>query len=162
MSKEKELGTELHIRAAGINDAEAVARCLESAFAPYREQYSPDGFADTVLSPAGVRERLLRMSLLIAMVSGQTAGTIGYSLNGSEGHLRGMAVLPEFQGKGVAEALLHAAEAELKRQGCRLVTLDTTLPLQRAIRFYEKQGYRPTERIGDFFGMPLFEFAKHL
>jgi len=42
------------------------------------------------------------------------------------------------------------------------VTLDTTRPLERAIRFYERCGYRATGVVRDFFGMPLFEYAKDL
>jgi len=40
------------------------------------------------------------------------------------------------------------------------ITLDTTEPLNRAIRFYEKNGYRPTGKIGRFYGMPLLEYSK--
>ena len=32
----------------------------------------------------------------------------------------------------------------------------------RAIRFYERHGYRPTGRVSDFFGMELIEYAKEL
>jgi ribosomal protein S18 acetylase RimI-like enzyme len=42
------------------------------------------------------------------------------------------------------------------------VTLDTTRPLQRAIRFYERHGYRQTGRVSDFYGMELIEYAKEL
>ena len=37
----------------------------------------------------------------------------------------------------------------------------TTLTVD-AIRFYEKQGYRRTGAIEDFYGMPLHEFVKEL
>lgn len=80
----------------------------------------------------------------------------------TEGHLRGMAVLPEWQGGGVAEALLRAAEAELVSRNCACITLDTTEPLQRATRFYEKHGYRRSGRVSDFFGMRLHEYVKYL
>ena len=94
---------------------------------------------------------------------GSICGTIGCNLAGDgEGHLRGMAVLPEQQGKGLAEALLERAESQLLECGCARVTLDTTAPLERAIRFYEKHGYRATGRVTDFFGMPLYEYAKNL
>ena len=73
-----------------------------------------------------------------------------------------MAVRPECQGSNAARLLLAAAESELKARGCRRVTLDTTLPLQRATHFYEKSGYRRTGTTTDFFGMPLFEYAKLL
>jgi ribosomal protein S18 acetylase RimI-like enzyme len=73
-----------------------------------------------------------------------------------------MAVLPHFQGSGVARRLLEAAEAELRKRACTRVTLDTTGPLQRAAHFYEKCGYQSTGRVSDFFGMPLCEYAKSL
>lgn len=73
-----------------------------------------------------------------------------------------MAVLPEWQGTAVASALLAAAEAELRNAGCKYVTLDTTMPLQRAIRFYERHGFAASGRVADFFGMELFEYTKQL
>ena len=65
-------------------------------------------------------------------------------------------------GVGVAAQLLAAAESELRSRNCRRITLDTTAPLERAIRFYEKHGYRRSGKVGDFFGMPLYEFVKNL
>jgi ribosomal protein S18 acetylase RimI-like enzyme len=56
--------------------------------------------------------------------------------------------------------LLQHAEAEHCRQKCTHITLDTTPPLERAMRFYEKFGYRRSGRTTDFFGMPLFEYYK--
>ena len=104
------------------------------------------------------------MSIFVAVDSaGAICGTIGCSLAAEgEGHLRGMAVLPEQQGKGLAEALLERAESHLLDCGCSRVTLDTTAPLERAIRFYQRHGYHPTGRITEFFGMPLYEYAKAL
>jgi len=34
--------------------------------------------------------------------------------------------------------------------------------LERAMRFYEKHGYRRSSKVSDFFGMPLFEYVKTL
>lgn len=42
------------------------------------------------------------------------------------------------------------------------LTLDTTRPLERAIAFYERRGYRPTGIVGDFYGMELIEYEKML
>jgi ribosomal protein S18 acetylase RimI-like enzyme len=53
-----------------------------------------------------------------------------------------MAVDPSSQGAGLAGLLLDAAEQHFRSRGCSRVTLDTTAPLTRAIRFYERQGYR--------------------
>lgn len=102
------------------------------------------------------------MYLFLAVAEGQLVGTIGCQANGEEGHLRGMTVLPEWQGTGIAASLLEAAETELRGAGCKFVTLDTTKPLQRAIRFYQRHGFVSSGRVSDFFGMELFEYTKVL
>jgi putative acetyltransferase len=73
-----------------------------------------------------------------------------------------MAVLPAWQGRGVADQLLAAVEEELRARGCTRITLDTTDPLRRAVRFYERHGFRPSGKVGDYFGMPLHEHVKRL
>jgi len=101
------------------------------------------------------------MRLFVAVSEGgEIVGTIGGNAHEGEGHIRGMAVLPGWQGTGAAHALLQMIESDLRAQNCTRITLDTTQPLQRAIRFYEKQGYKATGAVSDFFGMPLFEYEK--
>jgi [ribosomal protein S18]-alanine N-acetyltransferase len=114
------------------------------------------------MDSALVDERIREMCLFVAVADGKIVGTIGCKANSNEGHLRGMAVIPEWQGTQVASALLEAAEAELRRAGCTFVTLDTTRPLARAIRFYQRHGYGASGRVSDFFGMLLFGYAKRL
>jgi GNAT superfamily N-acetyltransferase len=150
------------IRRASEEDGEGILACLAVAFAPYRNQYTPDAFADTVLDPSTVQERIREMCIFVAMSGERIVGTIAYKASGQEGHLRGMAVLPEWQGGGVAASLLEAAEAELRRAGCQFVTLDTTIPLERAIRFYRRHEFVASGRISDFFGMQLFEYTKQV
>jgi|ERR1019366_18282 GNAT superfamily N-acetyltransferase len=150
------------IRKATYEDCAAILECLRLAFAPYRESYTPEAFLDTVLTPEAFRHRLSEMSVVVATsTSGEVVGTIAYKvLEGGEGHLRGMAVRPEWHGTGLSTSLLATAEDELRKAGCKTITLDTTEPLKMAIRFYEKNGFRPTGKIGCFFGMPLFEYSK--
>jgi ribosomal protein S18 acetylase RimI-like enzyme len=150
------------IRPAAPSDADAVLKCLATAFAPYRMQYSPAAFADTVLSEETVHLRLQQMHVLVATANGNIVGTISATQHAGEGHLRGMAVLPEWQGSGVAAKLLAAIETFLRSQGCKRITLATTLPLEPAIKFYEKHGYQRSGTIKDFFGMPLLEYVKQL
>jgi GNAT superfamily N-acetyltransferase len=150
------------IRRAAAEDAGAVSDCLETAFVRHRGEYTAEAYADTVLNAADVLRRMGEMSLFVADSNGIIIGTVGCSVNGAEGHLRGMAVLPEWQGKGVASRLLAVAEAELKTHYCRRITLDTTKPLLRAIQFYENHGYSASGLVQDFFGMPLYEYSKLL
>jgi GNAT superfamily N-acetyltransferase len=157
-----ESAAEIEIRPAGQDDAGGILKCLAAAFEPYRAEYSPAAFADTVPDDKAVYSRLLQMHVLVATASGTVVGTIAGVCHGGEGHLRGMAVLPEWRGRGVAAKLLAAIESCLSARGCNQITLDTTLPLQAAMKFYEQNGYRRSANIADFFGMPLLEYVKQL
>jgi ribosomal protein S18 acetylase RimI-like enzyme len=154
----------ISIRKAGPVDADGVLDCLRLAFEPYRDSYTPAAFQDTVLSADAVARRFTEMSVLVATSEdGHIAGTIGYKvIDGREGHIRGMAVLPAHLGSGVAKRLLEAVETDLRQAGCSLVSLDTTEPLQRAARFYERNGFRFSGIVRDFFGMRLLELTKRL
>ncbi|HEU5311716.1 MAG TPA: GNAT family N-acetyltransferase, partial [Candidatus Eisenbacteria bacterium] len=130
------------VRHATQSDAEAIHRCLLTAFEPYRSRYTPGAFGDTVPLPEGILDRIRTMDVFVADASGEIVGTIGgHDVGDGSGHIRGMAVLPGWQGHGVAAALLAEAENGLRRMGCRRVNLHTTRPLERAARFYEKQGF---------------------
>jgi hypothetical protein len=62
----------------------------------------------------------------------------------------------------VADQLLEAIERDLTMAGCLRVTLNTTGPLLRTIRFYERNGYVRLGTASDFFGMRLYEYVKSL
>lgn len=151
------------IARAMLDDADGILGCLRAAFAPYRMQYTPAAYEDTVMTGESVRYRLETMTVLVARNDqGRIIGTVGAAAHGTEGHIRGMAVVPSFQGGGVGDRLLEAIERELKAAGCLRVTLDTTAPLTRAIRFYERHGYVRSDAVSDFFGMSLYEYRKAL
>ncbi len=151
------------IRAATPRDADSILDCLRSAFEPYRGAYTPEGFSDTVMSVETIERRFAEMSLLVAVSpTDAIVGTVGYQTHDDEGHIRGMAVRPDQLGSGVAQGLIETVEAELRRSGCQRISLDTTEPLERAIRFYEKNGFQRSGRVRDFFGMPLIEYVKPL
>jgi len=162
MNDGRQATRQFQIRVAQLPDAEGIAACLSAAFARHRSQYTPEAYADTVLGPDGVRRRLGEMQLFVAASGDVVVGTIGCQTKEDQGHLRGMAVLPDWQGTGIASALLNAAELELRREGCRVITLDTTAPLVRAIQFYGRHGYSESGAVADFFGMQLYEYRKVL
>ena len=157
----KNLG-EILIRPAEAGDEDGILRCLAEAFGPYRTEYTSQAFADTVLEGPTLAARMQSMYVIVASSAGEIVGTVAGSLADGEGHLRGMAVLPKLRGTGLAGALLKTIEFWLKDHGCRRVTLDTTLPLGAAMKFYENNGYRKSGHVTDFFGMPLVEYVKEL
>jgi GNAT superfamily N-acetyltransferase len=154
---------EVEIRTATEADVPGILRCLALAFAPYRSQYTVSAYADTVLTAETLSLRLRQMHVLVATLEGKTIGTVAGRVKSSEvGHLRGMAVLPEWHGRGIAVKLLNAIEDWLRSCDCIRTTLNTTEPLKTAMSFYEKNGYRRSGNISDFFGMPLIEYVKDL
>ena len=56
---------------------------------------------------------------------------------------------------GVGRAVLAFLEAEARRLGYRELWLETRLVNARAVRFYEKNGYRRRENFGKYFGNSL-------
>lgn len=151
-------------RPASGSDVPGLLQCLRRAFEPYRAQYSAGAFLDTTLTEQSARQRLGTMSVLVACdESGTVRGTISWGVESAiSAHVRGMAVDPDVEGSGVAQRLLDLALQQIRGTRRSRVTLDTTLPLRRAIRFYERNGFRPTGRVTDYFGMPLHEYVLDL
>ena len=154
----------ISVRKATQDDVHGILECLREAFEVYRDSYTPDAFRDTVPAPEGIRNRLEKMCVFVAAdPSGEIVGTIACSVvSPDEGHVRGMAVREAWHGTQVASELIRSVESELRHQRCSRVTLDTTLPLKRAMRFYERHGFQRSGRVTDFFGMQLIEYFKIL
>jgi hypothetical protein len=77
MYKELSLTPPYQIRQAVTNDERNIRACLKAAFAPYRTEYTPEGFADTVLDSETIQRRLGEMRLFMAVSEGKIVGTIG-------------------------------------------------------------------------------------
>jgi len=104
---------------ATLDDADGILTCLRAAFEPYRTQYTSAAYEDTILTENTVRQRIETMTVLLARnEAGLIIGTIGAAVQGTEGHIRGMAVVPSSQGTTAAVDLLEAIETELKAAGC--------------------------------------------
>jgi ribosomal protein S18 acetylase RimI-like enzyme len=130
------------VRKATSADACGIIACLSAAFEVYRDSYTAAAFADTILTPETIERRFQEMTVFVATgKSGEIVGTIACSaVHAGEGHIRGMAIRPTAQGSGIAAQLLAHAEAHFRQRNCKRISLDTTAPLARAIRFYEKSG----------------------
>src|SRR5215472_9061703 len=90
------------IRRATRDDAPGILDCLRRAFEAYRDSYTAAAFTDTVLTPEALEKRQSEMRILVAAdATNRIIGTIAYRASNGEGHIRGMAVSPEHQGRGV-------------------------------------------------------------
>lgn len=69
------------------------------------------------------------------------------------------AVSPDAQGKGIGKAMLAAADEYAKRKACKLIFMTVITVREDLIAWYEKHGYKRTNRILPFpvderFGIP--------
>lgn len=154
---------EISIRRATDADIDGILTCLQLAFEPYKTSYTPAAYEDTVPTFSGVEQRLREMSVLVVVSqANEIVGTLAYQvMKNNEGHLRGMAILPQWQRRGLAKRLLDRAESDLRERKCNRCTLDTTPQLRDAIRLYESNGYIATGK-SDLFGVPLIDYVKQL
>ena len=75
------------------------------------------------------------------------------------GEITSIYALPDRWGTGVGRALMAAAEAALRKGGCRAATLWVLRDNERARRFYDRAGWVPdgTEKTDELAGVPVVE-----
>jgi len=66
-----------------------------------------------------------------------------------------MYAAPAARGSGAAVAVLRRLEDEARRLGARSVVLETGTAQPDAIRFYQREGYRPIPRFGAYVDSPI-------
>jgi GNAT superfamily N-acetyltransferase len=75
--------------------------------------------------------------------------------DGHRGWIYSMAVLPDYQKKGIGSALLKYAEEKLSSLGCLKVNLQIMEGNEPVEKFYEAKGYSTENRIS--MGKKLYE-----
>lgn len=87
------------------------------------------------------------------VASGQVAGDaiVLYRKGFDAARLYSMVVRPEWRGRGVASALLGAAEQRALQRGLSVMRLEVREDNRGAIAFYAKAGYRETGRSPDYY-----------
>jgi GNAT superfamily N-acetyltransferase len=136
---------------------------LFDSFAEYESLYTPDGFAATAITAGQIAIRLAEGAVWVAMRDETMEGTVSVVAQGESLYVRGMAVRPSARGMRIGAALLSQVEQFALAGSCKRLVLSTTPFLDRAIRLYEKFGFRrTTEGSNDLFGTPLFTMEKLL
>jgi ribosomal protein S18 acetylase RimI-like enzyme len=129
----------------------------------FRRLYTETAFSMTALSAVQTEVRMCEGPIWVATVNDEVIGTVSAVSNDKGLYLRGMAVLPEARGRAIGPNLLKLVIEYARKGGQKLVYLNTTPFLERAIRLYESFGFvRIDEEPQDFFGTPVFTMVKHL
>lgn len=87
-----------------------------------------------------------------------------YRRGSTVARLYSLASRPEARGKGVASALLAAAEQAARQRGCRELRLEVRIDNAAAIRLYERLGYRRLARLDRYYedGADGWRYGKRL
>ena len=145
------------------DDASSIASVLQRSFIEYESSYTKEAFAVTISTPEQIRERIDEGPIWIALQNGIIVGTVSAVAKGDALYIRSMAVDPMMRGGGSGSALLKCVEEFAVQEGFKCLFLSTTPFLTRAIRLYEKHGFRPNDDgPHDLFGTPLFTMVKTL
>jgi len=149
------------VRLAEFAEAAAIAAILQAAFAEYGPLYTPLALAATTPGQRQIEQRWDEGPVWVAEVDGRLAGTVAAVDKGDGLYVRSMAVLPEARGLRLGERLLQAVDDYAQLRGLDRLYLSTTPFLHRAIRLYERWGFRRTDASPhELFGTPLFTMAK--
>jgi predicted N-acetyltransferase YhbS len=134
------------LRAAEAADAAEIARVIRAAFEPYRGRLNPSPSALQEIAKS-IGEPLTREPALAAEADGRIVGCVFMTLRDSEELYVGrLAVLPGWQGRGLARRLMTSAEAIARDSGRRSMSLGVRMALTENIAFFERLGFRETGR----------------
>jgi ribosomal protein S18 acetylase RimI-like enzyme len=121
----------ISVRPMTLDDLEATFIIDQSAFVPVW-QNSIDTL-EIAFRQAGIAS--------VALIEGQVAGYQISTPTHMGGHLARLAVLPEFQGKGLGTALLSDLLVQFSRRGALVVTVNTQKDNQVSLSLYKKAGF---------------------
>jgi len=160
---------DLSIRLASGSDVETLVQLSLLAWPPifdsFQQILGPDIYA--LIWPdwrAGQREAVEaicqdggRTTVLVAELEGQVVGFLAYTLDDGAkvGEVQLLAVLPEYQNRGIGTELNNIALQEMRKKGMRMAKVETGGDSSHAParRSYEKAGYT---------GLPLVRYFKDL
>lgn len=83
---------------------------------------------------------------------GRAVGAACVHVRGNEAHLVSIGVVPEHRCRGVARALMGAAEAEAIWRGASRMTLQVSVLNMAAMNMYLQRGYRAICLLKDYYG----------
>lgn len=98
-----------------------------------------------------------------AFTGDSIVGTVSFAVTEYDCEILNLCVLPEFRRKGVASALVAAAEAEAAKAGAGSVCLEVAADNLSAIAFYKSAGYEKAgTRKGFYKGVDGETYVKKL
>lgn len=137
MSAEK-----ISIRPAGADDAVTAAACTTAAYGKYVARLGRQPKPMTM----DYRQAIAERQVWVMEARSNCVGVLVLMPQADHMLIYSVAVDPGHQGRGHGRQLMDLAESETKRQGLWQLRLYTNALMSENIRFYQRIGYRETER----------------
>jgi DNA-binding MarR family transcriptional regulator/N-acetylglutamate synthase-like GNAT family acetyltransferase len=127
-------------------DSKDARWCFEQYFAELNARFD-SGFDPALSLSADVRELTApEGALIVTRLHGNPIGCVALKFHGeSPAELKRMWVRPSARGLGLGRRLIAEAEQHARRQGVRVVRLETNRALIDAIELYRRTGYVEVE-----------------
>ncbi len=129
---------------ASSDDAATIVSIQRRAFAEEaRRSDDPDipPMAETI---DAIATHIREQTALVARQGDRVVGSVRGIVAGTTCTIRGLGIEPELHGQGIGSSLLRAIEAAHPR--VERFDLTTNAMMDSNVRFYERHGYRVTER----------------
>ena len=135
------------IRLARPADAKAIATVLHRAFADYEGKLQPPAGASRETAGT-IRAKLAQERALVAEAADAIVACVFYQAAAEAGaiYLGRLAVVPEWQGQGIARRLIEALEERARAEGAVALTLNVRIALPENRALFERLGFH---RSGD-------------
>lgn len=78
-------------------------------------------------------------------------GFLGMRVATTDGHITNIAVLPEFQNRGIGHLLLQEAQKFAMENKCQTMSLEVRLSNEKAQRLYEKLGFKTRQTLKAYY-----------
>jgi ribosomal protein S18 acetylase RimI-like enzyme len=96
-------------------------------------------------------ERMVKVApelFLVGLIDGKVVATVMGNYDGHRGWLHYLGVEPALQMKGYGRQIVGAMEEKLRAKGCPKINLQVRKDNLKAVKFYEKIGFKIDEVIG--------------
>ena len=148
---------------AEIKEIYDIYQVLLKSFKPYEKSYTKKSFYATVLSVEKIKDRIIKneYDVYVVKAGSNIVGTVSLKiLDFSSLYIRSMAVLPDMQRSGIGRFILENINYIARDSKIEKLVLESSRPLQNALNFYEKYGFKKTGVTRDFYGVQVYEMIK--
>lgn len=155
----------IEIRKAENNEVYEIFKILEIAFKPYYIPNTTEAYNATVPSPHEIKSRIEdpKTEILVAVYKNKIVGTASIELqNKQKLYIRTMAVKPIFQGGGIGQRLLKEINRLAKEKHATTISLECSSHLAKAVKLYNKFGFKKSEKKRIYQGLEIFEMKKDI